>query len=124
MKKLKISVAFLAFMGLAALNFTQSERCFVSKALASSSNSSSSDIVSTVISWISSTWDEAHTKKCSTRDCEIETEIEVEVDAIVPPGILVKEKTTRKVKSTGKEGFCDSGTEYIICPPCLPLFCS
>ena len=35
MNKLKLSVGVLAFVGLAALNFTQSESCFVSKALAS-----------------------------------------------------------------------------------------
>lgn len=124
MKKLKISVGILAFMGLATLNFTQSESSFVSKALASSSNSSSSDIVSTVISWISSTWGEAHTQKCNTRNCEIETEIEVEVDIIVAPGVMGKGKVKRKVKTNGKEGFCDSGNEYIMCPSCLPLFCS
>ena len=40
MKKIKFSVGVLAFMGLVAINFTQSESCFVSKALASTSNSS------------------------------------------------------------------------------------
>ena len=124
MKKLKISVGILAFMGLATLNFTQSESSFVSKALASSSSGSSSDIVSTICSWISSTWGEAHTQKCNTRNCECETEIEVEIDVIVPPDGIVKSTVKRKVKTNGKEGFCDSGNEYIICPPCLPLFCS
>lgn len=42
MKKVKISVGILAFVGLAVLNFTQSESCFVSKALASSSSGSGS----------------------------------------------------------------------------------
>lgn len=42
MKKTKLSVGILAFMGLAAINFTQSENCFLSKAMASSSSSSSS----------------------------------------------------------------------------------
>lgn len=41
MKKIKFSVGVLAFMGLAAINFTQSESCFISKAQASSSTSSS-----------------------------------------------------------------------------------
>lgn len=41
MKKLKISVSVLAFVGLAVLNFTQSESCFVKKSLASSSSGSS-----------------------------------------------------------------------------------
>ena len=45
MKKLKISVGILAFVGLAVLNFTQSESCFVSKALASSSGSSSNSSI-------------------------------------------------------------------------------
>lgn len=48
MKKIKFSVGVLAFMGLAAINFTQSESCFVSKALASTSNSSG--IRSTILS--------------------------------------------------------------------------
>lgn len=34
MNKLKLSVGVLAFIGLAALNFTQSESCFVNMALA------------------------------------------------------------------------------------------
>jgi hypothetical protein len=40
MKKTKLSVGILAFIGLAAINFTQSENYFLSKAVASSSSSS------------------------------------------------------------------------------------
>ena len=43
MKKLRITVGFLAFIGLATLNFTQSESNFVSKALASSSSDDDGD---------------------------------------------------------------------------------
>lgn len=41
MKKVKVFVGILAFMGLAVLNYTQSERSFISKALASSDGDSS-----------------------------------------------------------------------------------
>jgi len=41
MNKIKLSVGALAFVGLAMLNFTQSESCFVSKALASGGSVSS-----------------------------------------------------------------------------------
>lgn len=60
MNKLKLSVGVLAFVGLAALNFTQSESCFVSKALASSSSGvsggsgSSGGIWSSITSWVES----------------------------------------------------------------------
>lgn len=43
MNKFKLSVGIFAFVGLAAINFTQSESNFVSKALASSSSGSSSN---------------------------------------------------------------------------------
>lgn len=42
MNKFKLSVGIFAFVGLAAINFTQSESNFVNMALASSSDSSSS----------------------------------------------------------------------------------
>ena len=51
MKKLKLSVGVLAFMGLAVLNFTQSESCFVSKALASGGAVSSSAHASVESMW-------------------------------------------------------------------------
>ncbi len=45
MKKIKLSVGVLAFMGLAALNFTQSESCLVSKSLAA--NTCCNDTITT-----------------------------------------------------------------------------
>ena len=42
MKKTKLLVGILAFIGLAAINFTQSESSFLSKAIASSSSTSGS----------------------------------------------------------------------------------
>lgn len=82
MKKIKFSVGVLAFMGLAAINFTQSESCFVSKALASSSNNSSvsggsgnfDDLWSSVESW----WD-SKTWECAPYTCKRETKIDVVV---------------------------------------------
>lgn len=56
MNKLKLSVGVLAFVGLAALNFTQSESCFVSKALASGGVISSSAHASVESMW-ESQWD-------------------------------------------------------------------
>lgn len=70
MNKLKLFVGVLAFVGLAALNFTQSETSFVSMALASSSSASSGSgssggFWSSVQSW----WD-SKTHKCEEDDCE------------------------------------------------------
>jgi hypothetical protein len=47
MKKIKNQIGVLAFMGLAAINFTQSESSFISKAFASSTNSCSGNSSST-----------------------------------------------------------------------------
>ena len=44
MKKTKLSVGILAFIGLAAINFTQSENYFLSKAVASSSSTSPANV--------------------------------------------------------------------------------
>lgn len=51
MNKLKLSVGVLAFVGLATLNFTQSESCFVSKALASGDAVSGSEHASVESIW-------------------------------------------------------------------------
>lgn len=48
MNRFKTSVGIFAFVGLAVINFTQSESNFVSKALASSSSGSSGGIVSSI----------------------------------------------------------------------------
>lgn len=56
MKKVRLSVGFIALVGLALLNFTQSESCFVSKALASGGAVSCSGHASNVEKWESS-WD-------------------------------------------------------------------
>ena len=73
MNKIKLSVGALAFVGLAMLNFTQSESCFVSKALASGGSvssgshsnygSSSTSSSSTSFSSSSSGFDDPNLKK-------------------------------------------------------------
>lgn len=63
MRKFKWMVGFLAFVGLAVLNFTQSESSFVSKAMASSGDSSD------ISGGYSSTMDAA--KVCVEDDCSI-----------------------------------------------------
>ena len=66
MKKFKIVVGFFAFMGLAVLNFTQSESSFVSKSQASSSSGSSGGFWSSVESY----WD-SKTHRCEEEDCHL-----------------------------------------------------
>ena len=56
MRKVKLFVGFIALMGLAVLNFTQSESCFVSKALASGGAVGSSTHASDESMW-ESQWD-------------------------------------------------------------------
>lgn len=73
MKKIKFSVGVLAFMGLAVLNFTQSESSFLSKAIASSSNSnSSSGLWSSFVSfWDSKIWN------CNEDTCSVTLDLGV-----------------------------------------------
>jgi hypothetical protein len=70
MKKIKFSVGVLAFMGLAAINFTQSESRFISKAFASTyySDYSYSE------TYVSTTSSEPK-KKCVEDDCCISVEV-------------------------------------------------
>ncbi len=82
MNKLKLSVGVLAFVGLAVLNFTQSERGFISQAFASSSYSGNtgggstggfwSSLWSTATSWIGSqvsSYIDNNQMACHTMSC-------------------------------------------------------
>mgnify|MGYP003290308535 CR=1 FL=1 len=84
MKKTKLSVGILAFIGLAAINFTQSENCFLSKAMASSSSSSSS---STSISSTSSANEEwGYNPTCIPCNFPIESKTQITCGKIVKGG--------------------------------------
>lgn len=74
MKKIKLSVGLLAFMGLAMLNYTQSESCIINNALASSDGESFSFSFSFSSSSSSSSSDEwyfASDHMLDPQSCEI-----------------------------------------------------
>lgn len=98
MKKTKLLVGIFAFVGLAALNFTQSENCLVNKAFASSSDSSSSSTSTSSSSTSSSSSNYAYAQKLSSLDCTI-TKINGSV-TIVVSGIVVKPGASYEVKGT------------------------
>ena len=73
MKKIKLSVGVLAFIGLAALNFTQSESCLVSRSLAANTCcndtiTSSDDSSSSSTSTSSSTSSDASSSSGTSSD--------------------------------------------------------
>ena len=114
MKKLKISVGILAFMGLAVLNFTQSERGFVLNSRAQTSSSFWS-YLSSGCSFVSSYVSDKN-YDCSTEDC---TYFVVNHDANgneIPTFLTLP----------GEKGHCVSGnTETrLSCLLCKPISCS
>lgn len=125
MNKLKLSVGVLAFVGLATLNFTQSESSFVTKAYAEKSDSISfSEVVS--IAWDASVYIITSTSPkaalissifsnkdydCKTRSCTV-------YDFVIGKGL---------VPFSGIEGYCGSGNvktwSDCVLNPCAPVFC-
>lgn len=114
MKKIKFSVGVLAFMGLAVLNFTQSEKGLMCNSQAQMSTSS-------IISWISSTYSSISsyfTDKifdCGTTDCNY-----YPTTSDGEGGIF-----TLPIKYPGEIGCCVSGNKEtaITCLLCKPLIC-
>ena len=105
MKKIKLSVGVLAFMGLAALNFTQSESCLVSKSLAA--NTCCNDTITT--SDDSSSTSSSSTSSTSSTDTSSSSSGNSSSSDVSGLGwgcseTTCSEKRTKKVKVEGKVG--------------------
>lgn len=111
MKKIRLSVGVLAFMGLAVLNFTQSERCLIGNSKAQVSNPIST-LFSGAISYVSSYFYDKH-YDCSTMDCPYHP---VDKYGNIIPYITFP----------GEIGCCVSGNTQtaFTCLSCKPIFCS
>lgn len=84
MKKTKLLVGILAFIGLAAINFTQSENYFLSKAVASSSSSSTSSTSSSSTSPANVEW--GYNPICTPCNFPVEYKTQITCGKIVKGG--------------------------------------
>lgn len=114
MNKLKLSVGILAFVGLAALNFTQSESCFVSKALASSSGSTSSGgfLASVSSWWDSKVYDARTVTKTRNKKFSAGASASVPVKGVIVGGHVDYEDGTTETYTCNE---CVSGSTYAHC---------
>ena len=138
MKKIKFSVGVLAFMGLAVLNFTQSESSFLSKAMASSSSTSGSSSSGSPSSSSSSSnpcchwydiFDNCNQKKTVEEnvlvDCKITTTIyesesgECQTEIIsfgkITAAVSPSFKASSHIKSTTTQGY-EFHSDVVTCP--------
>lgn len=130
MKKIKLSIGILAFVGLAVLNFTKSETTFVQKAMASSTDGSttfSSNNNSSCCNFFNfgSCNQKRKTDSNVTVNCHITTTVYQSITGecrteIIKFGTVICEvsaefKAQAIVKSTNTEGF-EFQSEVVTCP--------
>lgn len=105
MKKIKFSVGVLAFMGLAVINFTQSERNFVSKSFASGSGENWPSTITNTFTFISSSFSDVFTKK--NNDCQTQSCTYFPTDLLMPDIPIL-------LPLPGEQRFCANGNTITI----------
>lgn len=114
MSKNRLTVGIIAFVGLAALNFTQSESCLVSKALASSGDSYSSSSGNPVESW----WD-SNVWACKSYTCIKTSTTTVSIgDGVEHTETITTKETATKCAKGNTMAHCWENSFKKTCDPC------